>query len=447
MQPSSPSPAATAAPPPLAMLRQAAGARRAAGLGRQLQPRPPRVSEVSGISGTASDPAAPGVAGDSSDPAGQARPGRLVDLASNDYLGLGEDERLAEAAACGARTWGTGATGSRLVTGTTELHTELERELAAFTGAAAALVFSSGYLANMAVITALAQVLGAETPGVLIVSDAANHASLIDACRLARAGSLRSIRVEVTPHADAGAVERLLARRAEPAAIVVSDTVFSVTGDQAPVAELHRLARAHHALLVLDEAHAFGVLGPGGRGVAAAAGLEHDPQVIRTLTLSKSLAGQGGAVAAAPEVISTLIDVGRPFIFDTGLAPPSVAAARAALAILREDPGLGRRARDNARRLAGMATDLGFTVPPPAAAVVRITLGTADAALAAQRICAAYGVRAGCFRPPSVRPGEACLRLTARANLTEVDLATAFRALGAVRDHVRITASAGRKWP
>ena len=398
---------------------------------------------------------------DPESPAGQTRPGRLVDLASNDYLGLGEDERLAEAAACAARIWGTGATGSRLVTGTTELHTELERELAAFTGAAAALVFSSGYLANLAVITALAQVLGAETPeipetpgpeapktpGVLIVSDAANHASLIDACRLARARSPRSIRVEVTPHADAGAVEQLLARRTEPAAIVVSDTVFSVSGDQAPVAELHRLARVHHALLVLDEAHAFGVLGPGGRGVAAAAGLEHDPQVIRTLTLSKSLGGQGGAVAAAPEVISTLIDVGRPFIFDTGLAPPSVAAARAALAILRDDPGLGRRARDNARRLAGMATDLGFTVPPPAAAVVRITLGAADAALAAQRICAAYGVRAGCFRPPSVRPGEACLRLTARANLTEVELATAFRALGAVRDHVRITASAGRKWP
>jgi 8-amino-7-oxononanoate synthase len=440
------------------MLRQAAEARRAAGLGRQLQPRPPRVS---GISEVASDPAAPGVSGVASDPAGQTPPGRLVDLASNDYLGLGEDERLAAAAACAARTWGTGATGSRLVTGTTELHTELERELAAFTGAAAALVFSSGYLANLAVITALAQVLGAETseppetpgleapksPGVLIVSDAANHASLIDACRLARARSLRSIRVEVTPHLDAGAVERLLARRTEAAAIVVSDTVFSVTGDQAPVAELHRLARVHQALLVLDEAHAFGVLGPGGRGVAAAAGLEHDPQVIRTLTLSKSLAGQGGAVAAAPEVISTLIDVGRPFIFDTGLAPPSVAAARAALAILRDDPGLGRRARDNARRLAGMATDLGFTVPSPAAAVVRITLGTADAALAAQRICAAYGVRAGCFRPPSVRPGEACLRLTARANLTEVDLASAFRALGAVRDHVRITASAGRKWP
>ncbi len=171
------------------------------------EPAAPGISEVAsepaapGISEVASEPAAPGISEVASDPAGQTPPGRLVDLASNDYLGLGEDERLAEAAACAARIWGTGATGSRLVTGTTELHTELERELAAFTGAAAALVFSSGYLANLAVITALAQVLGAETPeipetpgpeaqkspGVLIVSDAANHASLIDACP-ARAG-------------------------------------------------------------------------------------------------------------------------------------------------------------------------------------------------------------------------------------------------------------------
>ena len=411
-------------PDPLAVLRQAALTRDAAGLGRRLDARAPaRV------------------------------PGGIVDLASNDYLGLCGDERLAEAAGAAARTWGTGSTGSRLVTGTTELHIQLERDLAEFTGAAGALVFSSGYLANLAVVTALGQVLGqvprpapgpvraAEGagnrppgPGVLIVSDVANHASLIDACRLARA------RVEVTPHADTRAVDRALARRTEPAAIVVSDTVFSVTGDQAPVAELHRIARAHQALLVLDEAHAFGVLGPGGRGVAAAAGIGDDPRVIRTVTLSKSLAGQGGAVIGAAEVISTLVDVGRAFIFDTGLAPPSVAAALAALTIIRGDPGLGQRARASARRLAALATGLGFEVPPPAAAVVRITIGEAGAAIEAQRICAGHGVRAGCFRPPSVPPGQACLRLTARANLTEVDLRTAFRALGVVRDHVRITA-------
>ena len=433
--PSAAQPPVSQPPDPLAVLRQAALTREAAGLGRRLNARAP-----------ARVPGGPGGMFD-------GPPGGIVDLASNDYLGLCGDERLAEAAAAAARTWGTGSTGSRLVTGTTELHIQLERDLAEFTGAAGALVFSSGYLANLAVVTALGQVLGqvpgpalgpvlaAEGagnrrpgPGVLIVSDAANHASLIDACRLARA------RVEVTPHADTRAVDRALARRTEPAAIVVSDTVFSVTGDQAPVAELHRIARAHQALLVLDEAHAFGVLGPGGRGVAAAAGIGDDPRVIRTVTLSKSLAGQGGAVIGAAEVISTLVDVGRAFIFDTGLAPPSVAAALAALTIIRGDPGLGQRAQASARRLAALATGLGFEVPPPAAAVVRITIGEAGAALEAQRICAGHGVRAGCFRPPSVPPGQACLRLTARANLTEVDLRTAFRALGAVRDHVRITA-------
>ena len=151
---------------------------------------------------------------------------------------------------------------------------------------------------------------------------------------------------------------------------MVSDTVFSVAGDLAPVRDLHRVARAHGALLVLDEAHAFGVLGPGGRGAAAAAGIAADPHVIRTFTLSKSLGSQGGAVAGPAEVIGTLIDAGRAFIFDTGLAPPSAAAALAALAILRTGPELGQQARDNARRLAELAGP-GFRDQSPAAAVVR----------------------------------------------------------------------------
>jgi 8-amino-7-oxononanoate synthase len=145
-------------------------------------------------------------------------------------------------------------------------------------------------------------------------------------------------------------------------------------------------------------------------------------------------------VAGPQEVIETLIDAGRAFIFDTGLAPPSAGAAVAALEILDGDPGLGLRAQANARRLAGLAAGFGFDVSPPAAAVVRLMLGEPAVALDAQRLCAAHGVRAGCFRPPSVPPGQACLRLTARANLTENDFAAAFRALGAVRDHVRITA-------
>ncbi len=391
---------------PLELLRQAASGRAAAGVRRALVPRGPNL--------------------DGPNLSGWARDG-LLDLASNDYLGLCGDERITAAAAEAAWAWGTGSTGSRLVTGTTELHARLEAALAEFTGAAGALVFSSGYLANLTVVTALAAVLGAPND-LLIVSDAGNHASLIDACRLSRA------RVTVTPHRDPDAVRKVLANRDEAAAIVVSDAVFSVDGALAPVAELHAAARSGGALLVLDEAHAFGVTGPGGRGAAAAAGIAAEPDLIRTITLSKALAGQGGAVLGAPEVIATLVDTGRGFIFDTGLAPPCAGAALAALEVVAAEPGLGTRARAAAARLAAIAADLGLRVSAPDAAVLAVTLGESTRAVRAKETCAAYGVRVGCFRPPSVPRGQACLRLTGRANLTEDDFVDAESALAAVRD-------------
>jgi 8-amino-7-oxononanoate synthase len=387
---------------PLELLRQAADGRSRAGVRRGLVPR-------------------------------EAGHDGLVDLASNDYLGLCGDKRLAAAAAEATWEWGTGSTGSRLVTGTTALHARLEARLAEFAGAPAALVFSSGYLANLTVLTALAAALdGASGGGVLIVSDAGNHASLIDACRLARGGG---VRVAVTPHRDLDAVRRALAGRGEAAAIVVSDAVFSVDGGQAPVAELHAVARDYGGLLVLDEAHSFGVIGLGGRGAAAAAGICAEPDLIRTVTLSKALAGQGGAVLAAPEVLGTLVDTGRGFIFDTGLAPPCAGAALAALEVVAAEPELGARARAAATRLAGIAAGLGLSVRPPDAAVLAVVVGDAARAAQAQRICAGHGVRAGCFRPPAVPVGQACLRLAARASLTESDFAAAVRALAAVRDH------------
>jgi 8-amino-7-oxononanoate synthase len=392
---------------PLARLRTAAAARDAAGLRRRLAPR------------------------------AQGEP--ALDLASNDYLGLCGDPRLAEAAAAAARTWGTGATGSRLVTGTTALHAELEAELADFTAAQSALVFSCGYLANLAVVTALTAALGGE---VLIVSDERNHASLIDACRLART---KGVRVRVTPNRDTAAVAAALAGRREEAALVVTDAVFSVTGDVAPVAELHSIARRHRALLIVDEAHSFGVLGAGGRGAAAAAGIAAEPDVVRTVTLSKSLAGQGGAVLAAEEVTRTLVDTGRAFIFDTGLAPPSAAAALAALRVLRAEPGLPGRARRAAARLADIGAELGLDIGRPDAAVAAVVIGDPRDALAAQRACAQLGVRVGCFRPPSVPPGLACLRLTGRAPLTENDFILGSRAMAIVRDHCRNTAQAGKE--
>jgi 8-amino-7-oxononanoate synthase len=398
----------------LAPLRESAAARRARGLGRSLRARGP-------------------------DHDG------LLDLASNDYLGLSRDPQLAMAAIRAVRTWGTGATGSRLVSGTTALHARLESALADFAGAPAALVFSSGYLANLAAVTALAAALAGGRPaghGALpahIVSDAANHASLIDACRLSRA------HVTVTPHADVAAVEDALARRSAKAAIVVTDAVFSVAGDLAPLAALHRVARAHGALLLVDEAHAFGVAGPCGRGGVYAAGIGEEPDVVRTVTLSKALAGQGGAVLGVPEVIETLIETGRSFIFDTGLAPPSVGAALAALDVLRASPELARTTCERARQIARIADGLGLEASLPDAAVVSITLGAPEDAVTARDLCAHHGVRVGCFRPPSVPSGRSCLRLAARPDLKDADLDAVCRALTAVRDHAAQAAVSGQK--
>jgi 8-amino-7-oxononanoate synthase len=270
------------------------------------------------------------------------------------------------------------------------------------------------------------------------VSDEANHASLIDACRLSAA------RIEIVGHRDVSAVDHALARRSEPAALVVAESVFSVAGDLAPVGELHAVARAHGAVLMIDEAHAFGVLGPGGRGAAWAEGIAAEPDVVRTITLSKALAAQGGAVLGAAEVIETLINTGRSFIFDTALAPPAAGAALAALHVLAARPEIARQAASNASRLADLAQRHGLEASRPAAAVVSVLLGAPETAVAAQRLFAAHGVRAGCFRPPSVPAGRSCLRLTARASLTEADFGTVAQALAAVADHVRKAAPAGR---
>lgn len=334
----------------------------------------------------------------------------VLDLAGNDYLGLSHDPRVVAAAAAAATEWGAGSTGSRLVTGTTELHATLEAELAAFGGAPAALVFSSGYLANLGVLAALGG------PEVAIISDAGNHASLIDGCRLA--GSP----VTVVPHRDLDKLEAALAALAAPDALVVTDAVFSVDGDLAPLAAIHAIARQHGAILVVDEAHALGIVGPHGRGAVEAAGLAAEPDVVRTVTLSKSLGAQGGAVLAEPEVVDLLVSTARPFIFDTGLAPSSVGAALAALRVLTAEPKRVARVRAVAAALAGIVRDLGVETVHPDGAVVPAFVGDPLRAVGAAAACLAAGVRVGCFRPPSVPVGRSCLRLTARADLTDADL-------------------------
>ncbi|MEU8571664.1 aminotransferase class I/II-fold pyridoxal phosphate-dependent enzyme, partial [Streptomyces pathocidini] len=305
---------------PFAWIDERARERRAAGLVRTLRPRP------------ADSP--------------------LLDLASNDYLGLARHPEVTAAAAEAAHRWGAGATGSRLVTGSTELHAELEAELAAFCGFEAALVLSSGYAANLAAVTALTG------PGTLLVSDAGNHASLIDGCRLSRAETA------VVPHADPGAVRKALDGHGGQA-VAVTDSVFSVDGDAAPLPELAAACRAHGAALLVDDAHGLGVLGAGGRGAPHAAGLAGTPGTVATVTLSKSLGSQGGAVLGPARVIDHLVNTARTFIFDTGLAPAAAGAALAGLRLLTREPERAARARTVAATLHRKLTAAGLAAVRP----------------------------------------------------------------------------------
>lgn len=342
---------------------------------------------------------------------------QFIDLASNDYLGLAADPRVTEAAAAAVLQWGTGATSSRLVAGTTRLHLDLEQELAMLTGMETALVFSSGYLANIGVITALGG------PGTLIVADEHCHASMIDGFRLSRS------RTESFTHNNVEEAGRLLAGRSEPRALIAVESVYSVLGDEAPLAGLLALAEEYDAVLLIDEAHSLGVTGTGkfqGRGSVAGTSLAGHPNVIVTVTLSKALGSQGGAVLGSPLLREHLVNRARSFIFDTGLAPASAAAALAGVRIIRDEPSRTGSVRSNAAALAaGLAPVLalrGATLDRAAGAVQSIAMPSAESALAATGAARTAGVRIGCFRPPSVPDGISRLRLTARATLTPEEI-------------------------
>lgn len=337
-----------------------------------------------------------------------------LDLASNDYLGLARHPEVTRAGADACLRWGSGSTGSRLVTGHTALHAELEAELAEFCGFEAALVFASGYAANLAAVTALT------APGGLIVSDEGNHASLIDGCRLSRAAT------QVVPHVSPAAVRKALgAHDGDGPAVVVSDSVFSVDGDAAPLHEHAAVCREFGAALLVDDAHGLGVLGDGGRGAMAAAGLAGAPYAVCTVTLSKSLGSQGGAVLGPARVIEHLVNSARTFIFDTGLAPAAAAAALGALRLLRREPQRAERARAVGRELYERLRAAGLDATVPDACVVAVRAPSPEAAVRWAIDCRTAGIAVGCFRPPSVPDGVSRLRLTARADLTDRQIADA----------------------
>ncbi|OON82915.1 8-amino-7-oxononanoate synthase [Streptomyces tsukubensis] len=343
-----------------------------------------------------------------------------INLAGNDYLGLSSHPEVTSAAGEAAVRWGAGSGAARLVTGTTRLHVELERELAAFCGFEAALVFSSGYLANLGVLTALCR------PGSLVVADRTNHASLIDGCGLSGA------EVVDIPHNDPVTLDETLTAGGRPRALVVTESVFSVDGDLVDLDEVYATCRGHGAALLVDEAHALGVVGERGEGALGAAGLAGRPDTVATVTLSKSLGAQGGAVLGPRRVIEHVLNSARGFLFDTGLAPACAGGALAALRILDREPARVARLRTVATRLHQGLAAAGLPVSPARAAVVSVRAGSARSAVAWREECRAAGVEVGCFRPPSVPDRFSRLRLTARADLSDAEVD---RAVQVITEH------------
>ena len=359
-------------------------------------------------------------------PAVSAEP--RLSFCSNDYLGLAGHPALAAAAAAAAARDGFGASASRLVSGDLPAHRQLEKALAHFFGRPAALLFPTGYQTNIGVLTALAG------PNDVIVSDALNHASIIDGCRLSRA------RVAVYPHADAEAAARLL-DEARPARrrLLVTESLFSMNGDAAPLARLADAARSHDAVLVVDEAHAVGALGPRGRGLCAAEGVLPD---VLIGTLGKALATAGGFAAGSQMLRDLLVNRARSFIFTTALPPPVAAAARAALELVDGPEGDRRRTllRAHADHLAQQLASLrpsgtGPALPATAGGtpIHPFVVGTETAALDLSAALARRQIFVPAIRPPTVPVGSARLRITLSSSHERAEIDRLVDALGSHR--------------
>jgi 8-amino-7-oxononanoate synthase len=333
-------------------------------------------------------------------------------LCSNNYLGLADHPRVRQAAADAAERYGASAGASRLISGTMSPHRKLEQRLAEFEGYEGALLFGSGYLANMGVIAALAG------RGAVIFSDELNHASIIDGCRLSRAETF------VYRHRDLEHLEYELDRAGSRARLIVTDGVFSMDGDVAPLVELSELARRYRCRLMVDEAHGTGALGPGGRGAVAAAGLSGEVDVV-VGTLGKALGSYGAYVCASVDIIDLLVNVSRPFIFSTAPSPPSVGAALAALTLLASRPGLVEHLRRNAATLRQALTANGLAIGPSRTQIVPVIVGDARRAVSLCERSLDGGVFAQAIRPPTVPEGGSRLRLTVMANHREDELGRA----------------------
>ena len=336
-------------------------------------------------------------------------------LCSNNYLGLADHPRVRQAAADAAMRWGVGAGASRLVSGSMIIHRRLEEALAEFKGTEACVLFGSGYLANTGIVAALA-------PDGIVLSDALNHASIVDGCRLARAETM------VYEHADVEHLEWGLQQAEGRPAVIVTDTVFSMDGDVAPLEEICEVAAAYGARVVVDEAHATGAVGPEGRGVVAELGLESEVDVV-VGTLGKSLGAYGAYACCDETTAEFLVNCARTLIFSTALPPPVVAGALAALELLRDHPRRVDKLQSNAAALRDELEIAGFDTGGSCTQIVPLVIGDAGEAMAACERALARGVFAQAIRPPTVPEGTSRLRLAVMASHTKSELRAAARVL------------------
>jgi glycine C-acetyltransferase/8-amino-7-oxononanoate synthase len=339
-------------------------------------------------------------------------------LCSNNYLGLADHPRVREAAAEAAMRYGAGSGASRLISGNMTIHRRLEEQLCEFKGFEACLLFGSGYLANTGVIAALAR------EGDVVFSDRLNHASIVDGCRLARAETF------VYDHRDTEQLEWGLRQAEGRGSLIVTDGVFSMDGDVAPLEEIVELAHRFDARVMVDEAHGTGAIGPGGRGAVAAAGVEDGVDIL-VGTLGKALGSYGAYVCCDTSMAKYLVNTARTLIFSTGLPPPAVAAALAALDVLREQPRRVDKLQRNAQVLRESLGEHGLPVSASDTQIVPLLIGDAGAAVAASEAALERGVFAQAIRPPTVAPGSSRLRLSVMASHTTVELREAARVLAA----------------
>ncbi len=345
----------------------------------------------------------------------------VINFGSNDYLGLASDARLAAAAKAALRREGTGSGASPLVSGYGRYHRLLEQKLAAFEGTESALVFVSGYAANVGTVAALVG------PGDVVLSDAKNHASLLDGCRLSRAD------VRVYPHCDTAALQRFLQRSTGyRRRLIVTDTLFSMDGDFAPLAELADLADRYQAMLMVDEAHATGVFGPTGRGAAELLGLEHRV-TVRVGTLSKALGCAGGFVAGTKALVDWLVNRARTYIFSTGMPPAIAAAAIVALRIIQREPQRRQRLLERAELLRRQLTQMGWDIGRSVSQIIPLVVGTPQRATTLADQLLQAGVFVPAIRPPAVPEGQSCLRISLTAAHSAEDCDRLVEALSAAR--------------